>query len=139
MWNKIILVLEASLLAIGMLTLQSCFGRSPYYGGNPYYGSNYSSNYGPGYTLQPAYGDYDEQRQWHDSNWWASNRRDWTRQHHPEWIASDRHQNQEPRDTYRRPVARTPVAQSRVTHNNDNHGHHDGQRHDQANGNYDHN
>ena len=89
MRNKIFLILGASLLAFGMFMFQSC------YESHPYYGPNYRPGYASGYALPPAYGDYDEHREWHDSNWWVSNRRDWVRQHHPDWVASERHEARE--------------------------------------------
>src|SRR6266481_4193766 len=34
---------------------------------------------------EPRWGDYDEDRTWHDADWWWQNRASWTRVHHPEW------------------------------------------------------
>ncbi|MDO8433769.1 MAG: hypothetical protein Q7S58_15310 [Candidatus Binatus sp.] len=36
-----------------------------------------------------AWGDYDENRQWHDYYWWHQNRPDWFWSHHPEWAANE--------------------------------------------------
>jgi hypothetical protein len=36
-------------------------------------------------------GDYDEQRQWHERDWWVQNRQDWVNQHHKEWVAPAAH------------------------------------------------
>jgi len=36
-------------------------------------------------------GGYDEGHHWRDRNWWASNRQDWVREHHPDWAARGEH------------------------------------------------
>lgn len=34
---------------------------------------------------QQAWGDYDQQQQWHDAGWWLHNQHTWVVSHHPEW------------------------------------------------------
>ena len=34
---------------------------------------------------QQAWGDYDQQQQWHDAGWWLHNQHAWVVSHHPEW------------------------------------------------------
>ncbi|MGD0288459.1 MAG: hypothetical protein ABSC63_02225 [Candidatus Binataceae bacterium] len=116
MRSKIFLILEASLLAFGMFTLQSCFEP------NPYYGPNYGPGYAPGYALPPVYGDYDENRHWHDRDWWVSNRHDWAQQHHPDWITPGRREMQPLRDQDQRHVS----GRDDQHHDRDGHGHEQG-------------
>jgi hypothetical protein len=122
MTSKIFLILGASLLAFGMFTFQACYESHPHYG--PNYGRGYASEY----ALPPAYGDYDEHREWHDSNWWVSNRRDWVQQHHPDWVKSERHEGEESRDKDKR----------HENSGDDNRRGHDDYGHEQGNAVYDH-
>jgi hypothetical protein len=34
---------------------------------------------------QQAWGDYDNNQQWHDASWWLQHQHDWVTSHHPEW------------------------------------------------------
>jgi hypothetical protein len=34
---------------------------------------------------QKAWGDYDQQQQWHNAGWWLQHQHDWVISHHPEW------------------------------------------------------
>jgi hypothetical protein len=94
MKSKIISVIGASSLAVGMFALQGCFESNyPGYGGG-YGGYGYAS--GPTY-YEPApvvVGDYDEHRTWHDRDWWVSNRRDWVNDHHKEWVGHNEPQRE---------------------------------------------
>jgi hypothetical protein len=36
-------------------------------------------------SWQKSWGDYDQQQQWHDANWWLQNQHEWVISHHPEW------------------------------------------------------
>jgi len=47
--------------------------------------------YGTAYGHPAGMGAYDEKHQWHDSNWWVSNKREWVQQHHPEWVQHHDH------------------------------------------------
>jgi hypothetical protein len=79
MKSKSFLILEASLILLGMLAFQAC-ASDPHY-------------YGPGYYGPPSgtvvLGDYDENHVWHDRYWWISNHHDWVHQHHPDWVANE--------------------------------------------------
>jgi hypothetical protein len=86
MKSKIISVIGAISLGVGMFAFQGCYG--PSYGGYA----------GPGYYAGPApvvVGDYDERHAWHDRDWWVNNRRDWVNDHHKEWLA---HKNEPQRE-----------------------------------------
>jgi hypothetical protein len=90
MKSKIISVIGAASVAVGMFALQGCFE------------SNYPGGYA--YGAQPSYygapvvvGDYDERHAWHDRDWWVNNRRDWVNDHHKEWLG---HNNEPQREVH---------------------------------------
>lgn len=40
-----------------------------------------------------SHGDYDRDRNWHNSDWWVDHDRDWVQQHHPNWVTEHKHQD----------------------------------------------
>ena len=83
MKSKFLMTLRALFPLAAMLTFTACFYSGPGYG--PY-----------GYGSGPAYvGEYDENRTWHDRDWWVDNHHDWTHEHHPEWVANETHEEHE--------------------------------------------
>lgn len=100
MTSKIFLTLGTSAIVFGMLGLQGCFvveeprHVAPAYGYPAY---DYPA-YGYAAPAPPVlvYGDYDEHHAWHERNWWVNSRRDWVKEHHPDWLASkERHGDRE--------------------------------------------
>ncbi|MGH7907995.1 MAG: hypothetical protein ACREP6_15330 [Candidatus Binataceae bacterium] len=80
--RKRLIAMESILALAGMLAAQACFGGPRYAAPAP--------NYGP-YGVYSS-GDY-QNREWHNSEWWAKNHPQWTHQHHPNWtVASEHHQ-----------------------------------------------
>src|ERR1700722_17202216 len=92
MTKKLFLAAGSLMLLSGAIALQGCFDSGPGYG----YGPGYSA--GPAYYSQPVYGgDYDENRTWHDRDWWVNNRRDWVEDHHRDWVAHEQDMNNDAR------------------------------------------
>lgn len=85
MSRKVLLVVELLLVLIGGLAMQACFEEHTYRSA-PY---PPATSYGP-YGVY-SYGDYDQDRHWHDSDWWVDNDRDWVQRHHPNWITARKH------------------------------------------------
>ncbi len=111
MTKKLLLAAGSLMLLLGTIALQGCFDSGPGYGpgyyasGPAYYPAPTYYSQAPTYYSQPAYvGDYDEQRTWHDRDWWVNNRRDWVQDHHQDWLAIQqgqaniRHDKQELRE-----------------------------------------
>jgi hypothetical protein len=79
----------ASLALIGLLAIQACFeqGRQvePEYLPSAQKTTLFTRAQRP-----PAFsaGDWDENHQWHDRDWWVQNRRAWVALHHPDWLES---------------------------------------------------
>jgi len=85
--RKLIPLLGLTVLLGGSaLAVEGCVAETPVpaYGYNaPYY------PYGPTYSSPPiVLGDWDEHREWHNRDWWVSNRRPWVEQHHHEWLSA---------------------------------------------------
>ena len=97
MKKKLFLAVGSLVLFSGTIALQGCFDSGPGYGPG-YYGSGPAYYSAPGYYSQPVYGgDYDENRTWHDRDWWVNNRRDWVEDHHRDWIAHEQDMNRDAR------------------------------------------
>jgi len=73
-----------------MLAFQGCFYEEPRHV-EPAYG------YAAPAPAVVVYGDYDEHHAWHERDWWVSNRPEWVHDHHPEWLAKERHEEHEHR------------------------------------------
>ena len=97
MTKKLFLAVGSLVLFSGTIALQGCSDSGPGYGSG-YYGSGPGYYSSPGYYSQPVYGgDYDENRTWHDRDWWVSNRHDWVEDHHRDWIAHQQDMNNDAR------------------------------------------
>jgi hypothetical protein len=97
MTKKLSFAIGSLILFSGSLALQGCFDSGTGYGPG-YYGSGPAYYSAPGYYSQPVYGgDYDENRTWHDRDWWVNNRRDWVEDHHRDWIAHEQDMNHDAR------------------------------------------
>jgi hypothetical protein len=40
-----------------------------------------------------SYGDYDRDHHWRNSDWWVDHDKGWVQQHHPNWVAQPKHQD----------------------------------------------
>jgi len=97
MTKKLFLAAGSLMLLSGTIALQGCSDSGPGYG-QGYYGSGPGYYSSPGYYSQPVYGgDYDENRTWHDRDWWVNNRRDWVEDHHRDWVAHEQDMNHDAR------------------------------------------
>jgi hypothetical protein len=82
--KRTFLTLVQAIFMIGAAAaFQACFYSE---GGPPYYEPG-------GRTV--VLGDYDDNHQWHDRYWWATNDHDWVHAHHPDWVQNETHEEHE--------------------------------------------
>jgi hypothetical protein len=79
----------ALLFLIGLFALQACLDqRHQIEPANPdSYKMTVFTRAEPPQAFSP--GDWDENHQWHDRDWWVKNRRGWVALHHPNWLESE--------------------------------------------------
>jgi hypothetical protein len=83
------LITRLSLLLFGMFAFQACFLESrdviPANGYSSYITAMFKPASAPsGYEV----GDWDENHEWHNRDWWVKNHRPWVALNHPAWLAS---------------------------------------------------